>query len=141
MLDTPKYGWCHLQIGDWQDRCSYLNDVPVLLLDALTAALKRGTHLAAVSLDAEGYEYIVVFDGWNNIVHIITETENAYSLNSIEARLPALAEELITDVEARLPDWAVWLPGMEEAEYRERGKLLRGKLTLLRTVLDAAGGS
>ena len=37
MLDTPKYGWSHVSIGSWSDRCSYLDDVPMELLKASEA--------------------------------------------------------------------------------------------------------
>ena len=34
MLDTPKLGWSKIHIGTWSDRCSYLDDVPMKLLEA-----------------------------------------------------------------------------------------------------------
>ena len=34
MLDTPKLGWSKIHIWTWSDRCSYLDDVPMKLLEA-----------------------------------------------------------------------------------------------------------
>ena len=35
MLKHDGAGWGHISIGDWSDRCSYLDDVPYALLDAV----------------------------------------------------------------------------------------------------------
>lgn len=52
MLDAPKYGWNRITIGPWSDRCSYLNDVPLELLEAMKQF--RTTHLPTpVKFDAE----------------------------------------------------------------------------------------
>ena len=37
MLDAPKLGWSKIHIGAWSDRCSYLDDVPMKLLEAFFA--------------------------------------------------------------------------------------------------------
>ena len=45
----------------WSDRCSYLDDVLFLLLEGIEEALRTGNPVAA-RFDAEGWEYLIVFD-------------------------------------------------------------------------------
>ena len=33
MLLKPKYGWSRLEIGNWSDRISYLDDAAFMLLE------------------------------------------------------------------------------------------------------------
>ena len=40
MLSTPNVGWSRITIGEWADRCSYLDDVPFMLLEAIAEAAK-----------------------------------------------------------------------------------------------------
>lgn len=34
MLSKPQFGWTDITIGDWTGKLSYINDVPVVLLNA-----------------------------------------------------------------------------------------------------------
>ena len=67
MLSTPKYGWSTITIGNWSDRCSYIDDVPFMLLSAVDEVIRTRTTYS-VKFDAEGYEYIIVFDEFEAIV-------------------------------------------------------------------------
>ena len=73
MLSKPEYGWSNITIRDWSDRCSYIDDIPVMLLDAIYQQLCNNT-IQAVGFDAEGYEYIIIFDKF--YTHIITYKDN-----------------------------------------------------------------
>lgn len=121
MLDTPKFGWSHITIGSWRERCSYLDDVPMELLEAIKLFLstKRPTPL---KFDAEGYEYILIFD--LGVVHVIAENENddAYTLTSLEVDYKALANELAIDICRDIDEWTHWLyyMGTPEKELVQR---------------------
>lgn len=105
MLDTPKHGWSNITIGSWQDRCSYLDNVPVMLLRAMRQFLAAKLPVSA-KLDAEGCEYILVFDF--GVVHIITGTDDGYQLSSQEVNILALAKELVEEVLRDVDAWADW---------------------------------
>ena len=126
MLDTPKHGWSNISIGSWHDRCSYLDDMPVVLLNALRRFLTAKLPVAA-KFDAEGYEYILVFDF--GVVHIISDDEDGdkYQLSSQEVSIPALAKELVEDIRRDIDAWADW----QNYEVQTKEALARRKQLLV----------
>lgn len=120
MLDKPKYGWSHITIGEWSDRCSYLDDVPYMLLEALEESC-RTFKPVAVEFEAEGWNYIIVFNSFET--HIISDKEDEYTHTCIDIDHRDLAHELIADIRNNLNEWARW-PSyiMSEDEYEERKK-------------------
>jgi len=121
MLERPEYGWSRVTIGDWSDRCGYLDDVPFLLLEALEQ-ICRTTKPSAVRLDAEGWEYLIVFNLCET--HIITETDDGYALHTVESTPDKLAQELVSDIKENLCQWAEWpdYGDMSDDEKEERAK-------------------
>ena len=107
MLSKPNAGWSTITIGAWSDRCSYLDDVPFELLRALIRFCVTRMP-AAVTFDAEGYEYTVLFT--YSAVHIISDQDDGYSLHSEEeVNCDALAAELSTDIQRDIDEWTQWL--------------------------------
>ena len=112
MLSKPKHGWSEITIGDWSDRCSYIDDVPFNLLEALEKSCR--THRpVAVKFDAEGWDYIVVFDQFET--HIISTNPNDvdvyfsnFDYHTIEIDRDKLAKELIADIRRDIDDWTHW---------------------------------
>ena len=126
MLSTTKHGWSNISIGNWSERCSYLDDVPFVLLRALEKICRTRTA-EAVKFDAEGYEYIVVFD--NNDVHIISNhSEQGYIYTSIVANIHDLAKELVSDIRKDIDFWSNWNDygsmGAEEMAERKQGLII-----------------
>lgn len=101
MLDTPRYGWSNIHIGTWSDRCSYLDDVPVKLLETFLHCY-RCSEPQSVRFDAEGYEYIIVFDTYQTYV-ITSDDED--KLTVLDATYRKLAPECITDIRRDLDAW------------------------------------
>lgn len=126
MLDTPQHGWSNISIGSWHDRCSYLDDVPVVLLNTLRQFLNTKLPVV-VKFDAEGYEYIIAFDF--GMVHIITESEDgdSYQLSSQEVNIPALAKELVEDIRRDIDAWANW----QDFAIRTEDDIVKRKSVLL----------
>ena len=122
MLDKPKYGWSHITIGDWTERCSYLDDVPRLLLETMESAFR--THRpAAATFDAEGWEYTLVFDFF--VTHVISNNcKDGYIYNSIEVNLETLASELMEDIRRDIDDWAEFDVEPSESEISEHKEAL-----------------
>lgn len=118
MLRTPKYGWSEITIGNWYDRCSYLDDVPYRLLEAVDYTNRCGRP-SSVKFDAEGWEYIIVFDTYET--HIICDSfDREYSLHTIEINLKDLIRELIADIRRDLVAWSEWGYDISEYEIEER---------------------
>ena len=119
MLSTPKYGWSEITIGDWYDRCSdVFNDVPYELLDAVDRTNRTGMP-SSVKFDAEGWEYIIVFDKYEtHIIHCNFEGE--YNYFTIEIYLKNLIRDLISDIRRDIGAWAAWGYDRSEDEINER---------------------
>ena len=126
MLSAPEYGWSTLTIVSWSDRCSYLDDVPVMLLRAMESVLRTGRP-AVEEFDAEGWGYLIVFE--RGYIHIITESnddQNGWKHYDFELALRDLAGELIEDVKSQLDGWVHWFCYSDEDDdyYSERKKTL-----------------
>lgn len=128
MLRKPRHGWSTITIGDWSDRCSYVDDVPFMLLEALEESC-RTFKPVAVEFDAEGYEYIIVFNSYET--HIISNKDDTYTHTCVPIGRNKLAKELIDDITADLDDWAWWLGEYEEM-YEERKKDLTVMCNILK---------
>lgn len=118
MLDKPRDGWSHITIGEWSERCSYIDDVPFMLLEALEQSCRTDKPVA-VQFDAEGFEYIIVFD-WLE-THIISDKDGHWTYTTITADRDVLAHQLIVDILADLEDWAAW-GSITDDECNERMK-------------------
>ena len=118
MLKTPKYGWSEITIGNWYDRCSYLDDVPYRLLEAVDYTNRCGRP-SSVKFDAEGWEYIIVFDQFET--HIICYNfKGEYNYYTIEINLKDLIRELLADIRRDLKAWSEWGYDISEDEAEER---------------------
>ena len=118
MLSKPEYGWSEITIGHWHDRCSYLDDVPYMLLDAVDYT-NRTHRPSVVKFDAEGWEYIIVFDMTN--VHVNTcDFYGEYRYTTVDVNLCNLIRELVADIRRDLDAWAEWGDHLSEYEINER---------------------
>lgn len=105
MLESPRHGWSQITIGGWSDRCSYLDDVPFLLLEAMKELFFTSKPVS-VDLDAEGWEYTIVFDLFET--HIITDTDDGFSVKTIKVTHEEIAQELIADIRRDIIGWSHW---------------------------------
>lgn len=118
MLEKPEHGWSCITIGSWSERCSYLDDVPFRLLEAMDATC-RTWRPHCVKFDAEGWEYIIVFDMYET--HIISDNcDEGFIYTSVECDLKKLSKEMIEDIRRDLDGWANWPPDPSEDEVNER---------------------
>ena len=116
MLSTPEYGWSEITIGHWCDKCSYIDDVPFMLLRTVDEIIRTRTP-SAVQFDAEGYEYIIVFDLFET--HVIT-TKDKTTYTTIDVTIEDVVKELIKDIRNDLDLWAGWTPRCSEDQLSER---------------------
>lgn len=105
MLKTPWAGWSKITIGEWSDRCSYLDDVPFMLLEAMEESC-RVNKPVSVQFDAEGWAYIIVFDQFTT--HIISEITDDYTYYSVDIDRNELAKELASDIRRDIDEWCEW---------------------------------
>lgn len=123
MLSKPFAGWSHITIGNWSDKCSYIDDVPVMLLDAVYQQLRNNTP-QAVEFDVEGYEYIIIFDEF--YTHIITYKDDII-YKTIEVDIEVIAKELVNDIQDDLELWISWdYKPLSKTQERSRKMILNG---------------
>ena len=134
MLSKPQFGWTDITIGDWTGKLSYIDDVPVVLLNAFYNVFSNQKP-EVVCFDAEGVNYWIVFDLLDTI--IITEDENCqYSVSRQNVGVRVLGMQMWNDIYRELKDWAYWAIDDNNAkDYDERKELLHNKLQQLEDII------
>ena len=134
MLSKPKYGWTDITIGDWTGKLSYIDDVPVVLLDAFINVLSNQKP-EVVYFDGEGINYWIVFDLSDTI--IITEDENCqYSVSRQDVGVRKLGIQMMANIDDNIKAWAYWTIDDDNVEgCEERKELLYNKLKRLRDAI------
>ena len=119
-LEKPLHGWSAFHMGNWSGRLSYVDDPAFDLLWAMERAA-RTRRPSSVKFDAEGYEFIIVFDLAEQ--YVITDDADANSrLDVIDVPLRDIAPGIIRDIKADLDLWAAFPAGIEDsaAQIEER---------------------
>lgn len=133
MLSKPHAGWTIISIGKFSDRASFLTDVPMDLLDGF---INNEHNCFCVKFDAEGWDYIIVFDNYGTDIisdrHIDFTSEYHYRPSKVYKK--DLALEVANDVEAELEGWTDWLPNVGNEDLSEREKELRSKIAKVREI-------
>lgn len=112
MLEKPEHGWSTITLGEWSDRCSYVDDVPYMLLDAVLSVL-RTWRPAVVEFDAEGYGYVVGFTTYYTF-SVSDRGEEKKEFSAVDRDIESLAAELCKDIKSNIDDWASW---MDDEQY------------------------
>lgn len=112
-LETPQHSWSKLHMGSWSGRLSYVDDPAFDLLWAVERAL-RTKQPSAVRFDAEGHEYIIIFDWYDQFV--ITDRDTP-ELTRIDMKLKDVAAALVRDIRKDLDLWAAFLAGAEDSQF------------------------
>lgn len=117
MLLKPKYGWSQLEIGNWSDRISYLDDAAFMLLETIIKSYEEST-IQSVEFDAEGYEWKLVFDGEK--VTVITEKDET-EITNLDISRTDIAKGIIDDIRHDVRDWVNFVYwDLDEAAQKER---------------------
>lgn len=112
-LETPQHGWSKLHMGSWSGRLSYVDDPAFDLLWAVERAL-RTKQPSAVRFDAEGHEYIIIFDWYDQFV--ITDRDTP-ELTRIDMKLKDVAAALVRDIRKDLDLWAAFPASAEDSQF------------------------
>ena len=90
----------------WSDRASYLTDVHFDLISAILRWFELKTP-QCVSFDAEGWEYIVVFD-WCRTYVIDGFEDEEEKLYSVEKGVGEMSLEIYNDINNYREYWYSW---------------------------------
>ncbi|MGN1230763.1 MAG: hypothetical protein ACI4TP_02585 [Anaerotignum sp.] len=141
MFTKPKNGWTDILLGDFEGLGSYIQDVPVEVMDACIRALRDDVPVE-LHFDEEGSAFTLTADETVKIV-----AQGYYGPEEYEVKLTKveLAQEILEDMEKFFEDWVEWPEeyayfedGEKEAKqafYDERVILLNGLLAELKAEL------
>lgn len=132
MLSKPVHGWTDITIGDWKDRASYLTSVPCDMLDKVADILEYRLP-TCVYCDAEGWEYIIVFEHFETFI-IHQEEKNV--LISIDIKIEDIAKELLKDIKDYFEDWVVWEPDCGKHNIEKYREELKKKVERLEKLIN-----
>ena len=151
MLSVPKNGWVSVSLVEseeylresvvslpkdimnkenvsdkncvWSDRASYLTDVHFDLLETIIRWFELKVP-QCVSFDAEGWEYIVVFD-WCRTYAIDSFDSDEEKLFVINKGIKEMSVEIYNDIYNYREDWYSWsaYSGSEEEITKHKAKL------------------
>ncbi len=112
MFTKPRNGWTDILIGDFEGLGSYIQDVPVEVMEAAIAALKNNISLE-LHFDEEGSEFTLTSDTETKMV-----AQGFYGPEEYTEKVDkhTLISEIISDMENYFEDWVEF---SEEYAYFE----------------------
>ena len=141
MFTKPKNGWTDILLGDFEGLGSYIQDVPVEVMEASIAALKKEKPLE-LHFDEEGSEFTLTADESTKIV-----AQGYYGPETYEVKLSKMEiiREICEDMEEYFTDWVEFNEDYayfedDEAEqkqafYEEREIVLKALLKELKELI------
>ena len=141
MFTKPRNGWTDIVLDDFEGLGSYIQDVPVEVMEASIAALKKDAPLK-LHFDEEGSEFTLTADENTKIV-----AQGYYGPETYEVKRTKteLIREIFEDMEEYFTDWVEFSEEYvyfedDEAEqkqafYEEREIVLKALLNELKSLL------
>lgn len=103
-----KHGWATLTIGDFTCRCSYIQDIPEVIINAYKEFQKNGYCI--INIDNEGYETEIIFSQ-QGVCAVVYKGFNIYynlgDYGITDAK--TLIYELLKDIINNVDEWARWM--------------------------------
>ncbi len=134
MFTKPKNGWTEIHIGDFEGLGSYVQDVPVEVLEASISALKKEESLK-LHFDEEGSSFTLTVEDKTVIV-----ADSYYGSEIYEEAISKkeLIQEICDDIEAYFSDWAAFSEEyayFEDYEVEEKQAFFEERVIILNTLL------
>ena len=128
MIKNDGHGWGTFKLGNFTGRLSYIEDVPVDLLQAFIDWHDKGSGCAWI--DEEGTEFTLVLTPYS--VYVIVERGGVELIDLSELKIEEIEKELIDDIENDLTGWSEFLPNDEIEEISLHRDRIRTKLWMLK---------
>ena len=141
MFTKPKNGWTDIVLDDFEGLGSYIQDVPVEVMEASISALKKNEPLK-LHFDEEGSEFTLTADESTKII-----AQGYYGPEEYEVKRTKLEliKEICEDMEAYFHDWVEFNEDyayfeddeeeQKQAFYDERSIVLKALLEELKSLL------
>ena len=130
MIQNNRHGWGTFQLGNFTGRISYIEDVPVDLLQAFIDWREKGSGCAWI--DEEGTEFTFVLTPYS--MFVISERNNTELFNLSEFKFEEIEKELIDDIESDLDGWSEFLLNDDLEEIQSHRERICTKLSILKVL-------
>lgn len=128
MIENDGHGWGTFKLGNFTGRLSYIEDVPVDLLQAFIDWHDKGSGCAWI--DEEGTEFTLVLTPYS--MYVIVERGGVELIDLSELKIEEIEKELIDDIENDLTGWSEFLPNDDVEEIQLHRDRIRTKLWMLK---------
>lgn len=103
ILSSPLNGWTSFELEDFHAPLSYVDDVPVLMLQFIRDCMLN--KQACVTFDCEGYDFTLVFTSSYDLYAITDENEPA-KLYQFQTPWQEVFENIVCDIEDCIDLWS-----------------------------------
>ena len=128
MLSKPQFGWTDITIGDWTGRLSYIDDVPMILLNALREPTSR------VHFNTEGGDIYIFFT--EEMTYVVNDNEGTgepdlyvENINRVEN-----AYSLYVNIVNHIKEWSEWGQDSDEENPDKIAELLSNADSLYNSI-------
>ena len=125
MITNNGHGWGTFKLGEFTGRLSYMEDIPVDLLQAFIDWHDKGSGCAWI--DEEGTEFTLVLTPYS--MYIIVERDGTELVDLSELKIEEIEKELIDDIENDFEGWVNFMPSDGVMNHREA---IQNRLWLLK---------
>ena len=142
MFTKPRNGWTDIVLDDFEGLGSYIQDVPVEVMEACISALKNDAPLE-LHFDEEGSEFTLTAD--EKGTKIIAQGYYGPETYEVKRTKTALIKEIFDDMEEFFEDWVEFNEDyayfeddeeeQKQAFYEEREIVLKALLDELRSLI------
>ena len=128
MIKNDGHGWGTFKLGDFTGRLSYMEDVPVDLLQAFIDWHHKGSGCAWI--DEEGTEFTLVLTPYS--MYVIVERGGVELIDLSELKIEEIEKELIDDIESDFEGWVKYMPSDGIDDVMNHREAIQNRLWLLK---------
>lgn len=126
ILGTPKYGWTHIKLGEFECSGSYLTDIPIDWLESIKNSLRSWTTLCLFTDNEGTNSYIIVDD----VVSYAFTTIDNINVATIWEYSKDIIRQIVSDIESDFEAWVDWMC-YEDMTTEERNARVEELIELL----------
>jgi len=128
MITNDRHGWGTFKLGNFTGRLSYIEDVPVDLLQLFIDWHDKGSGCAWI--DEEGTEFTLVLTPYS--VYVIVERGGVELIDLSELKIEEIEKELIDDIESDFEGWVKFMPSDDIDDVMNHREVIQNQLWLLK---------
>ena len=128
MIRNNGNGWGTFKLGNFTGRLSYIEDVPVDLLQAFIDWHDKGSGCAWI--DEEGTEFTLVLTPYS--AYMIVERGGVELFDLSELKIEEIEKELIDDIESDFEGWVKFMPSDDIDDVMNHREVIQNHLWLLK---------